>query len=227
MRLLDEYLDVHKFIHRPGEIFARFLSSNSHTARLSEKALSYDPYRQVWEKRLTRYFTWIWRIRAGKQQPYSQPYCIRTLLEQIGQRIDPGHPRRTYERLKKAFETMQADGVIARWSVDWDESQPLCEAMVTIEPPDIVQEFYLRVLDADAKQLAAAREAQEPTLGELIKIRRQELGLTQTAVAKELRIAGSNLSQLENGGRISKRSRAKLKEWLDNHSAPFQLSGHA
>lgn len=223
MRLLDQHLDeVHKFIHRPGEKFAEFLCSSRHVALLSVKALSYDPYRQIWEKRLTRYFTWIWKIRAGSKS-YLQPHRIDTLLEQIGQRIDHEHPQRTYKRLKKALDTLQADGVIVRWQINWDKHLSLGEAKVTIDPPDAVREFYSKTEDQDAEQIALSQKALEPTLGELVKIRREELGLRQIAVAKELQIAGSNLSQLENGGRVSERIRGKLEEWLSNHPKPTHV----
>lgn len=62
---LDGFVDVEKFIFRPGEVFAHFLSGpGRQTALLSAKALAYDPYRQTWEKRLTRYLSWQWRCAA-------------------------------------------------------------------------------------------------------------------------------------------------------------------
>lgn len=221
MRLLDRYLDVQKFIHQPGETFGRFLYEARHVALLSVKALSYDPYRQLWEKRLTRHLTWIWKIRAPKRS-YLQPHKVETLLGTIGQKIDPDHPRRSFERLKKALETLRADGVTGYWNIEWAPGQTLCDAMVTIEPPQVVQEFYSKTIDADATQLAASKKALEPTLGELVKIRRQELGLTQAAVAKEIPTATGNLSQLENGGRVSESMRARLEEWLSEHQRPTQ-----
>ena len=59
---LDGWLDVEKFIFRPGKVFAHFLHGpGRQTALLSARALAYDPYRQVWEKRLLRYLSWQWR----------------------------------------------------------------------------------------------------------------------------------------------------------------------
>ena len=52
----DGFLDVEKFVFRPGQVFGHFLfGPGRQTALLSAQALHYDPLRQTWEKRLTRY----------------------------------------------------------------------------------------------------------------------------------------------------------------------------
>ncbi|HEX5501584.1 MAG TPA: hypothetical protein VFW96_03110, partial [Thermomicrobiales bacterium] len=78
---MNGYMDVRKFIFRPGEVFAHFLLGPGHqTALLSAMALKYDPYRQTWEKRLARYLSWQWRTKA-RNSDYLRPYRVATLLD--------------------------------------------------------------------------------------------------------------------------------------------------
>lgn len=84
---LDGYMDVERFIFRPGKVFAHFLfGPGRQTALLSAKALEYDPYRQLREKRLTRFFSHQWRCRAHTGN-YAQPFRVATLLEAAAERI--------------------------------------------------------------------------------------------------------------------------------------------
>src|SRR5262249_25191714 len=104
---LDGFVDVEKFIFRPGEVFAHFLSGpGRQTALLSAKALAYDPYRQTWEKRLTRYLSWQWRCEA-RTGDYLQPFAVTTLLTAVGYPIDRRRLTWQRARLEKALDTIQ------------------------------------------------------------------------------------------------------------------------
>ena len=112
---LDGFVDVEKFLFRPGEVFAHFLSGpGRQTALLSAKALAYDPYRQTWEKRLTRYLSWQWRCTAHAGES-GQPFAVTTLLTAVGH---PANPRRlTWQRtrLETALDVIDHDKVIPPW----------------------------------------------------------------------------------------------------------------
>jgi DNA-binding XRE family transcriptional regulator len=148
---LDGYLDVERFIFQPGRLFAQFLfGPGRQTALLSAKAVQYDPYRQRWEKRLARYLSWQWRIQA-RQGDYTRPYRVVTLLEALGEEINAARPSRTRERLEKALDTLQQDGVISSWQYDrWDEriaeqrgwGQLWTQATLLIEPPEVIRNTY-------------------------------------------------------------------------------------
>lgn len=123
LRLLDNYLDVEAFIFAPGSVFGKFLwGPGRRVAELSAKALHYDPYRQKWGKRLARYFSWQWRIRA-RSQNFEQPYRIDTLLGAVGENLDRRNPGRTRARLQRALDMLQDDSVIGSWHYKdrWDE----------------------------------------------------------------------------------------------------------
>lgn len=148
---LDGYLDVERFIFQPGHLFAQFLfGPGRQTALLSARAVQYDPYRQRVEKRLARYLSWQWRIQA-RQGEYSRPYRVNTLLEAVGEQLNERRPSATRDRLEKALDTLQQDGVIASWQYDrWDEAiaqqrgwgQVWTQATLLLDPPQAIRETY-------------------------------------------------------------------------------------
>lgn len=148
---LDGNLDVERFIFQPGHLFSQFLfGPGRQTALLSAKAVQYDPYRQKWEKRLARYLSWQWRVKA-RNSDYSRPYKVATLLEAVGEGLNARRPALTRERLEKALDTLQADGVIASWHyLRWNEQiasqkgwgQEWLNATALIEPPEVIREKY-------------------------------------------------------------------------------------
>src|SRR5215475_11125582 len=86
---LDGGFDLHKFLFRPGRVFARFLfGPGRQTALLAIQALRYAPYHQSWEKRLARYLSYQWRCRAQNGR-YWQPFRVSTLLAAMGATLDP------------------------------------------------------------------------------------------------------------------------------------------
>lgn len=222
---LDGFMDVDRFLFRPGEVFGAFLiGAGRQTALLSVKAVQYDPYRQTWEKRLTRYLSWQWRIRQAKGS-YLDPYRVATLLEAVGQEPDRDRPNRTKERLEKCLETLENDRVIAGWQyVAWDESardqrgwvDEWLQATVTIEPPDEVKEHY-------RTHLPAASAPEPPalpvvSLAERIARHRKARGLTQLQAAEELSITQGYMSRIERGSvtdaQLKSATRRKIHEWL-------------
>jgi DNA-binding XRE family transcriptional regulator len=215
---LNGSLDVSHFVFRPGKVFANFLfGSGRQTALLSALALTYDPYRQKAEKRLTRYLSWQWRCQAGKGCN-SKTYRVATLLEGIGNEINARFPHRTREGLEAALDTLQVDQIIASWEYErWDEEtatkkgwlQHWQEATIVIKPPVEIVERYLTV---------DHRESLPPpsqTLIERLRLRRESLGLSQAQVAKQMGLNQSTLNRLERGIQTASREvRPKIQNWL-------------
>jgi DNA-binding XRE family transcriptional regulator len=151
---MDGYMDVERFIFQPGKLFAQFLfGPGRQTALLSAKAVEYDPYRQRWEKRLARYFSWQWRIQS-KHGSYTRPYRVATILEAVEEEINEKRPSSTRERLEKALDILQEDKVIASWQYDrWDEqaaeqrgwAQHWLQATLLVEPPEVIRETYKNI----------------------------------------------------------------------------------
>ena len=151
---LDGGFDLHKFLFRPGKVFAHFLfGPGRQTALLAVQALRYDPYRQTWEKRLARYLSYQWRCKAHEGR-YWQPFRVATLLAAVGAELDQRKPSRTRERLEKALETLLQDVLITAWQYErWDEAwtmhrgwaQHWLQATILIEPPEVIRATYHRL----------------------------------------------------------------------------------
>ncbi|WP_209316339.1 helix-turn-helix domain-containing protein [Haematospirillum jordaniae] len=227
---LDGYMDVERFIFRPGKAFASFLfGSGRQTGLLFRKALQYDPYRRKWEKRLTRYVSWHWRAIARTGQ-FVQVYRVQTLLDAVGEVVNERYPSKTRARLEKALEQLQADGVIAGWQYDrWNEKilekrgwgQEWVLATIAIEAPDEVKDYY-RQLSRDVppnkalqviSPLAAKHKVSPDGFAEAIKSHRKRTGQSQMQVSEILGIKQGYLSKLERGKALAS---PKLQKAIDN-----------
>jgi len=208
---LDGFVDVDKFIFRPGQVFAYFLAGpGRQTALLSAKALQYDPYRQKWEKRLTRYLSWQWRCTA-RSGNYLQPFAVTTLLSAIGIAVNRRRLTEQRDHLEHALDTIQHDHAIATWQYaqecdDWPKSTML------IEPPDPIREQYqqLEWHEAVKRQRLPAPDG----LGERLKRRRQALGVSQIQAAEQLGLHQGYFSRLERGAATPSPAVSKrLESW--------------
>jgi len=157
--------------YQPGEWAKPFLSPGfRETALLAQKSLQYDPYHQIWEKRLARYFALHWRIRAPHGN-YEQPYRIVNLLETISIKPNERFPLRTRERLEKALDQLQADGVIARWEYQrWEEKLPTkrwlatwLEWTILVTPPEKVIHYYTSLAKNYKRRRSLPKEASVST----------------------------------------------------------------
>lgn len=218
---LDGLLDVQKFVFRPGKVFAMFLfGPGRQIALLAAKALAYDPHRQSWEKRLTRFLSWQWRCDGGGQIQ-GVTFSIPALLEVVGERPDEEkRPGRIRDHLEKAFETLQQDKVISGWAYVEEEVerskgwvQRWLGQQVRLDPPKEVQELY-RSLERQLERKTAPRTPN--LLAEQVRQRRKALGLSQAEAASQLGISQGYLSQVECGHleTVSQKLSDRLKEWL-------------
>lgn len=239
---MDGYMDVERFIYRPGEIFAKFLfGPGRQTALLSAQAIQYDPLRQKWEKRLARYLSWQWRIQANRAD-FSRPYRVETLLKAVGDEINVQRPQLVRDRLEKALDRLQQDEVISSWEYDrWDERlterqkwlDGWLDATVLIEPPNSIRETYKSLIrnggNSEQHAVASSRqvarlpkksivhslESENDKLITQLKETRKSLRISQAECANELGIAQGFLSRLENGKEnLSEQLKPRLKEWL-------------
>jgi hypothetical protein len=127
-------LDVLGFKYVAGEIFGSYLLINRQTALLSERALKYNLHKELWEKRLTRYYSYLWRCRA-REGDFSNPLKISTIFsEGLRQPIDYRRLSRTVEHFVKSHRTLQRDGVIEGFRYD-RQSGLWADWTVTIDPP--------------------------------------------------------------------------------------------
>lgn len=147
-------LDADTWRVRPGDVFAPFfLGAGRQTALLARQALEYDPYRQSWEKRLTRYFAWIWRIRRVHEES-QQCFQVRTLLAAVAKHPDSRPPRGASKRFEAALDLLREDGVIGAWEYD-DDTPRWLERTVLVTPPRRIIEHYARIQRPKKKRPAA------------------------------------------------------------------------
>jgi len=220
----DGWFEVEKFIFRPGKVLAHFLHGpGRQTALLSARALTYDPYRQVWEKRLLRYLSWQWRTRAHAGD-YGQVYRVDTLLEAIGEAVDTRRMAWQKERFEKAFDTLLGDDSIAAWQYQERDVGQWSRSTVLVEPPEIIRATYQRLRRHESPAPRALPTA-TTTLGERLKRRRLALGLSQLQAAEQLAISQAYLSLLERGAkpRVSTALQRRIATWMGESEAPPSL----
>lgn len=203
---LDGCIDVEKFVFRPGKVFGQFLfGPGRQTALLSAKALSYNPYREIWEKRLTRYLSWHWRANNVEHNSH---YSIETLLNAVDPQWNDRFSPKVRDRLEKALDKLQEDLVIEGWS--YVGSSEIC----VLPPP--AHRTPLTLLAA--AKAALPEETTAHKLGSQVRERRKTLRLSQAALAQQLEITQAYLSMLENGKTGSRHLNTALSEkiykWL-------------
>ncbi len=220
-------IDIQGFVYRPGDIFSRYLFGlGRQTALLSAMALRYHALKEAIEKRLTRYFSYLWRVRA-RRASFLQPLTAQTLLEASNLTVPERNAHKIRERLEKALDRLLDDGVIAAWECEaasWteeDEAQGdfalwLKKCRYVVEPPEAVKNHYasLYVRPKTLPSPSPATQNKEP-LNERVKARRQMFGLSQMQAAEEIGISQKSFSNLENGHRISAATRKKVEKWLE------------
>lgn len=226
---LDGELDVKGIVFRPGKNFARYLyGPGRQTALLSIKALQYDPKRRIPEKRLTRYLSWQWRIRA-KNCSYLDAYTINTLLEVVGEKWDAKarNKARKRERIEQALDNLRNDGVIANWEYQSSyEGNDWIKSLVVIEPTMDIIDYYSQISRSSlikklspGKLLQPINETGE-NLGQEVRRLRDELRLSILQSAEEIGIKGKLLLSLEVGiipKEELKQVRAKIEKWFNKH----------
>jgi DNA-binding XRE family transcriptional regulator len=223
---IDGGIDVDRVAFVPGMLLALYLMGvGRQTALLSAKALRYDPYRQAPEKTLTRYLSYLWRVRASKGA-YRDPLRVSTLLENSRLALNERKPSLTLARLEKVLDTLQADGVIASWRYDgWTPADAPArgwasawlQALIIIEPPASIPMHYAGSLRGGMPMLADTRP-----LPERMKETRARLRLSQDAAAEACEIAQQTYSRAERGASVSAENRGKIEAWLAANALPSE-----
>lgn len=222
--------DVYAWYVSPGDVFAKYLMGpGRQVALLSQKALKYDPYRQKWEKRLTRYFAWQWRIRQ-REGSYLEPFAISTLLKSAKEQINVNNPAWTKSRLEKCMDALLDDGVIASWQYDprdYHEDmvgkkgwwQQWLAWRILVEPPNDILDHYAKIKHPDRGKPRGLSPGGPAAAGLDISIRLRETrkarGLTLMQASEEIGIDVSYLAKIEKGKHAPKgKTRKKLDDWL-------------
>lgn len=124
---------------RPGSWLRTFLENpNRQVANLCQKSLQYNPEKEQWEKRLSRYFMFHGHINThGGGGTFNRE--IGKLLQETSLETNERFPQRTRDRFEKTMNTLVADKIIQEWEYAENVSLPprgwlptWLEQMVTI-----------------------------------------------------------------------------------------------
>lgn len=216
----DGSLEPDCYRGRLGPLFAESIFGTwRQMALVSVKALGYDPYRRLPEKRLTRYLSWQWRIRNGTGN-YLQPYEVSTLLKAADMTISKSDPARTKDRLEKALETLAGDGVVSAWQYGegWDEeivgtpgwAQRWADWRVIVEPPQEIIDHYKTIPPVEMKPQKAL-----PAISARLRAALAATGRTQLQAAEDIGISPTTLCRIIKGQTPSRSTHNKISAWLD------------
>jgi predicted XRE-type DNA-binding protein len=217
-------IEPDRYRGRLGPLFASSVFGTwRQTALVSIKALGYDSYRHLPEKRLTRYLSWQWRIRQGGGN-YLQPYEVATLLANAGMNISKKNPIQTKERLEKALETLVADCIVSGWQYceGWNEAivgsrgwtEQWKDWRVVVEPPQDIIDHYKTIPTMESttpKTLPVNGKA----IGERLQAALATLSITQLQAAEDIGINQATLSRVIRGKTPSPVILKKIVTWLD------------
>jgi DNA-binding XRE family transcriptional regulator len=231
---IDGSLDVMWFVFRPGSIFARYLlNEGRQSALLAAQALRYNVRTQAVEKRLVRYLSWQWRIRS-KSAGYMQPYEAQTLIREAGIKIPKRNAARACERLEKALDRLQSDGLITGWQYNnWDWSKAnkhgwikkwLTEKIV-VEPPDFIRDNYETIGKVVEERVLSAKPGKtkrsirnDADVAISVKQKRKAFKFSQMQLAEMLDLSQPTLSRIETGRKVSLEEKQKVLKWLAEES---------
>lgn len=169
----------------------------------SQKILTYDPYRQKWEKRLARRQAW----QGVSDMPLGE------LIQALGLPLDTKNPIRTKERLETALTTLRSDGLIAAW--EFTDADPAMVGKRGWLALWLGWRLSLRApRPPESTQAIPKARAQRQRSFAFIRQIRTERGLSQAEVATAIGITQAQLSQIESGSKVQAATADRIKAWI-------------
>lgn len=146
-----------RFYYRPGDwayVFMQDGRGAGELARMMQAVLAYDSKRDRYPKRMGRYLTWQFRLRAFART-WHQPYTMKALLDDAGlspKQSDYDNPQRFRRAIEQALNDLRNAHVIGSWEYrelgglpkrNWF---PLwLAATLVIEPPQDLRDAYASI----------------------------------------------------------------------------------
>lgn len=205
---------------RPGDPLIRDLQEGKRqTALISKRVLELDPYRQSYEKRAARYFSWLWRSRQSRTQ-YLEPIRVATLLEAINLEYNKSRSAKVIERFEKMLDILKDKGIIANWQYDqvYRNGREWLDLKLVVEPPQTIIDQYAKIRSSGKNPTTKgiSKVVPLPYTGDQLKQERLRRCLTQLQAAEEIGINQTTLSKLELGRRNPDyRTVQKLQRWFN------------
>lgn len=208
---------------RPGDPLIREMQEGKRqTALLSKRVLELDPYRQSYEKRASRYFSWLWRSRQSRAQ-YLKPIRVPTLLEAIHLDYKTSRSAKIIERFEKVLDVLKDKGIIAHWQYDrvYKNGRDWLDLKLVVEPPQAIFDQYAKI-KSPTKYPAKTLQSDKMMLfgiGPQLRNERLRRRLTQMQAAEEIGIDQTTVSKLELERRSPDSQTArKIEQWLQKSS---------
>lgn len=208
---------------RPGDpLLQDMLEGKRQTALLSKKTLELDPYRQSYEKRAARYFSWLWRSRQSRAQ-YLKPIRVPTLLEAIHLEYKKSRSAKIIERFEKMLDVLKDKGIIANWQYDrvYENGRDWLELKLVVEPPQAIIDQYAKIKLPTKNTSKPLKSDRGPisNLGAQLKKERLRRRLTQMQAAEEIGIDQTTVSKLELERRTPDYHTARrIQQWFAKSS---------
>ncbi len=207
---------------RPGNPLVRDLQKGKRqTSILSKRVFELDPYRQAYEKRAARYFSWLWRSRQSRGH-YLEPIRIPTLLNAIHLEYQRSRSAKIIERFEKMMDALKDKEIIAGWQYDriYRNGQDWLDLKLVVEPPQAIIDQYAKI-KSGTKPIKPPKSAGVSlnNLGEQLRKERLRRRLTQMQAAEAIGIDQTTVSKLELGRRSPDFQTArKIQQWFTTAS---------
>ena len=247
VNITDTIEDGDCFMIIPGQIFAMNLLGLNGSKQVAKipllKIAQYDPRMQYWEKRIGRYFVWLWR--AGQRNKKTEMIVkVKTLLDAVGE--EKNKPAQTRDALEKALEKLTDDGIIGQWHYVEDPDETLMksgkswmpiykEYNIEVKTPQAIIESYAQIEPKTPRRRHKAKpktltlteksngvfstDSQQSGIAEHIKSIIHQEKLTTRQAADEINIGKSSLNRYINGVEPVGKTRKKIEDWLSKKQA--------
>lgn len=242
-----EPVGINECTIKPGNLLADFLiESKEKGGLLAMKTLQYNPIKQKYHKRLSRYLSWQW-IMNREDDEVELKHSIgsgKGLLQVMGMNIDITRGKLIKDKFEEILDTLEADNIIEHWEyVDFDESlidghrnswfeKWWLNAKVIIIPPigrmkiqetaEQEQGTYKNIIQELISN--PAMDSEEGEMGitpNMFKKKRKERKLTLKLVGEDLGISHTTLSRYERGliKKPTEDNLKKIEDWYYKENA--------
>lgn len=145
--------------YRFGSWADHYKNAHPMIALIFQQILKYHPVRQMWEKRIGRYYTFWFRWNASNPEEQRHYLSIRKVLEvsQLQDKIDYQRAAESRNRFETAMDRLQKDGVLQwKWAYDYEEPQgrgwleDWLDWKIKVTEPEAISNQY-KVIEANAR----------------------------------------------------------------------------
>jgi DNA-binding XRE family transcriptional regulator len=210
---------------RPGDFFAEMLmGSGKQFAYLDQQLLGLNTATRIPERRIGRYFAWLFRIRGAKAQ-HLRAVRVGSVLDAIRLDLPDRNLSRFKDRFELALDRLAELGIIRTWQYQSADESTVgnkgwwatwLDWKLLVEPPGQLIEKYSGINYSflpEPKPVSKSSTADDIVIK--MKQARLDRNLTQIKMAEALQIAPNYYAMIERGARSpSRQLRSTITRWL-------------